>query len=87
MKNEYNFSWPIGDLYFKYISGSKLEGKGWTSEKLAKFLDRKGFIKILKRLDKDQLFQKPHDRYVPIRGRKITRQAIENAMIEERKNV
>lgn len=87
MLNEYNISWPIGDLYFKYISGSELERKGWTSEKLAKFLNEKGFIKLLKCLECEQTFQKPHTRYVPIRGKPLSRQVIEKALLKEKENV
>ncbi len=75
-----NIPHKLGRLYFRYISGTPAERKGWNAEALAQALERLGYIKIVELQGYDAL-----GRWLPkvrryIELKKLTSQVIEQAM-------
>lgn len=83
---KYFRSFKIGRLYFKFIKGTELEGRGWTSEALSKVLQEVGMIRLitLQGHGESGRFTKGEIRYVEMPGKTIKKQELVK-LLKERK--
>lgn len=66
-------TFKLGRLYFRFIAGTPLEKEGWTSEKLATWLEDRGFIKrvTLQSQDANGKYSKGIPHYIECAGKQI----------------
>lgn len=76
----------IGRLYFKFIKGTELESRGWTSEALSKVLEETGVIRLvtLQGHGESGHFGKGEIRYVEMPGKTIKKAELVE-LLKERK--
>lgn len=67
MKDELR-SWCLSRIYFRHIKGTPLEPLGWTGEKLARELEKHGYIKLIKAVEKI--------RYVEVPGKYFSKEIV-----------
>lgn len=68
-------TYKLGNLYHRFIKGTELDKMGWTGQKLAKTLEKLGFIRLLTVQDTDikGKFTKGTKRYIEEPGRQLSR--------------
>ena len=69
-------TFKLGKLYYKFIKGTPLELQGWTSAKLATFLESQGFIRLVtvQGIDSKGRFTQGIKKYIECEGKSISRQ-------------